>query len=720
MSTKTISVAELQTGSAYQINVAGDYQFDFSSLTINTSNCYIKINVTGVNIFGKGVTGSNTTPGIPSGQGTMFTLDGRSDYSGFILVSENYYTVNVYGIGFAPSVNSTIKNDCSIFLNGYSGAPIANFYNCENQSTITTDYSGGLGGRSCYASFYYCVNRGEVASDYSGGITGYESYGFIQNCVNYGKISGQYCGGIVSNYYKNIMSYCINYGEIGKNNAGICYYSFTSDDSSPVIIESCTNNGTIDEYGVGIIYKNTATVYLCTSTTNIIYPNTALLCYSNSSVGVINECSFTLDFLYSNASTSSQNFYLLCMENNDGVISNCSYTGSLNISGEVVSSTTNLEGNAGCNFYGIVGGTNSGTLSNINITLNECLTNASNSVNVNGKDDNNYTLANGANGGSVYLLCQENTGEITNVTFTINNQLNTAGGSCTSTEQINNANNYSGGVGGKGGNFMVINKNSASLSNVYLNLNCGTIYVSGGISVTATTKDGQTYSPRQGYQPNFYFCYENDNSILNSYVYNFLHTTQNININGSFNDIYYYSPFCGINNTSAVINQCFCIGNFNFDNPNSGVSYAGGIAAKNYGTVENSFMYGNFGCVCNYYGGIVGYSDGNIQNCYYCGLPTTSNYPTCGGICGTTTNVILNCYSCITGNTTNLTIYPIAPCNFTLCKSNEYSWNADNANSSLTGIPTSTIYPASGEIWTIISSSDPYELTWYYQITNNN
>lgn len=126
----TINLSDLNSGSDYKITQSGSYMLGFSEATISSNNFYINVEVSNVYIYGYNVTGQTGNVGLPEGAGTTFSLSGRNNYSGFIYVKHSDLVVNVYGIAFSSMTNTSIKSDCTAFLNGDTGYPIAHFYNC--------------------------------------------------------------------------------------------------------------------------------------------------------------------------------------------------------------------------------------------------------------------------------------------------------------------------------------------------------------------------------------------------------------------------------------------------------------------------------------------------------------------------------------------------------------------------------------------------------------
>jgi len=138
--------------------------------------------------------------------------------------------------------------------------------------------------------------------------------------------------------------------------------------------------------------------------------------------------------------------------------------------------------------------------------------------------------------------------------------------------------------------------------------------------------------------------------------------------------ITYAGGIAGLNNGS--INNCIVQGDFHGDTVASySIVYAdigiGGICGQNKGTIDNCDYSGNISGINSYAsaycGGIAGDNKGTVKNCTSQGTISTSiryspkmQYAYSGGICGSNTGNVLNCEnaSAVSGNMTSGASFP--------------------------------------------------------------
>ncbi|MCL2655500.1 MAG: InlB B-repeat-containing protein [Coriobacteriia bacterium] len=117
---------------------------------------------------------------------------------------------------------------------------------------------------------------------------------------------------------------------------------------------------------------------------------------------------------------------------------------------------------------------------------------------------------------------------------------------------------------------------------------------------------------------------------------------ENLNIAGNITStasLSYTGGVAGVN--YGTVQNCAVLGDVNSTNSNS--NSAGGVVGNNPGTVQNCYSTGNVTGAYNQVGGVVGRSDGMVQNCYSTGDVTGAIWV--GGVVGNSNGTVQNCYA---------------------------------------------------------------------------
>lgn len=670
MSIVTITSSDLSTGSAYSIKKAGIYQFNFSSMTLSTSNAYIFIETDGVTICGQGITTYNENViGIPSGVGTIFSIKDLSNYSGFIQPSSTSINPTVIGIGFDTNTGTTIKEGCTPFVNNeYS---YVNFYNCSNNFPIVSVNGYEVGGIGCYnfmGTIYYSTNTANIGS----------------NCAGI-------CGTLSSNENNNsgVISTCSNSGSLSGNSAGICYTI-----NSNAYLELCTNSAVLTTTCSGICYNNNGTITNCISTLPESYLST-YCCYGDNN-GTIQDFNITGNLTINNYAISPYDIYFLIQGKNNGTVKNIIYTGDVNISG-VSPLEQNYQGSAGNILYLFM--QNYGLIENIIVNCTNIQANGTNGATAT-TSASNIVLNNGGNGGAFNIVLN-NYGTLSNCSIRVNYFSAYGGNGATYTNPTSNQ-TFSGGVGGQGGFLSILYQNGGTVENCSIDIN-GLININAGNGSTVNS-----YTGSEGYLYYCSICFLNyPKSLIENCSFKSLNP---INNTGNTSFIEYYGLIASTN--QGTIDYCFSETDYTINGSNECI---GSIAGTNSdgGVVENSYAIGNLNNLeTQFLGGIVGYNTGTIKNVYFVGTMSSSQMGP-GGICGINNIGYLQyCFTAIQNLPDN--IYLIASSNVgTDTGGITTSWDDSSAVLYLTGAPTlpATEYPAVGSIWTSTGPNTPFILT---------
>jgi hypothetical protein len=196
------------------------------------------------------------------GSGNTITLDGITDYPGFIN-NNNNGNIAVQNFTTTRSGGSTLAFGAAWLCQGFFGSGVSGISvtNCTNNGAVIAglnEQCGGIVGRffafnGGSGTITGCTNNGTIDNSYAGGIAGFNcgrgGSVTITNCTNNGLIvTGLGIGGIVggdaaSNFGLVNITGCTNNGILSSNTGGGIAGSGLANDGGSCNITNCSNTG---------------------------------------------------------------------------------------------------------------------------------------------------------------------------------------------------------------------------------------------------------------------------------------------------------------------------------------------------------------------------------------------------------------------------------------------------------------------------------------------